>query len=367
MSTVASSARITMAQWRTLIEAAGQAPSPDNNQPWAFRPRGDAVEVLHCRARAIGSDVDDLFSWLAVGAAIENLCLAATRLGLTGRVEYMKRPFTETPDGERIATVEFSTGGQPDALAEWIPQRVTNRRFYKRQPLGDADLAPMIASVDGRCVHLDWLTDLPQRKRLARVVAAVDRIRFEHQPFHEEFHSVLRHSPAEEERTRDGLEVRTLELPPFGATLMRWVAPWRRMQLLNRFGMSRVFAGTSAKQVVCCGAVGLVSTTDVSDRGFLEGGRAFQRIWLAATAAGLSFQPMGGIPLFFHKLSSQGSEAFLPEHGGVLESLLPEWRELFPAAAGRTGVMLFRIGRSGGPSARSIRKHVDDIIVKDVE
>lgn len=67
MSTAAHSASISAGQWRGLIEAAGQAPSPDNNQPWAFRPHGDAVDVLHCRSRAIASDVDDLFSWIAVG------------------------------------------------------------------------------------------------------------------------------------------------------------------------------------------------------------------------------------------------------------------------------------------------------------
>ncbi|MEW4527115.1 hypothetical protein [Maioricimonas sp. JC845] len=365
MSTAASSGFLTTGQWRSLIEAAGQAPSPDNNQPWAFRIRGDAVDVLHCRSRAIASDVDDLFSWIAVGAAIENLCVAATALGLTGNVEYMARPFGESEAGEHVATVRLSRGSQPDPLAEVISQRVTNRRFYSRQPLAEHELAPMNSAVEGRNVRLDWLTDRAQRRRLSDVVAAVDRIRFEYQPFHEEFHSVLRHGRDEEERTRDGLELKTLELPPFGATLMRWVAPWRRMQLLNRFGMSRVFAGTSSKQVVCSGAVGLVSTTDVSDRGFFEAGRAFERVWLAATASGLAFQPMGGIPLFLHKLSSKGRAAFLSEHASVLENLLPEWRELYPAASDGTGVMLFRIGRSQAPSARSIRRHVEDIIIQD--
>ena len=36
------------------LAAAGQAPSPDNNQPWAFAVEGDLIRVLHIRSQATG-------------------------------------------------------------------------------------------------------------------------------------------------------------------------------------------------------------------------------------------------------------------------------------------------------------------------
>ena len=78
MTTTETTASISTQLLRRLIEAAGKAPSPDNNQPWAFGRLDNAIQVFHRRERALPSDVRDMFSWIAIGAAIENLALAAS-------------------------------------------------------------------------------------------------------------------------------------------------------------------------------------------------------------------------------------------------------------------------------------------------
>ena len=350
-----TSAAISSRLFDELVHAAGTAPSPDNNQPWAFHRREDAVDVLHVRPRAIASDVRDLFSWIAMGAAIENLSLAASLHSLVTDVEYHERPFTASSDGEQIATVRLRDGGIPDPLARCIKRRITNRRLYKRRPIHPHDLNSLAVTLRDQNTQVDWLTGRNDLATLANLVVTADRIRFEHRPFHEEFHSVLRFGDDQARRTLDGLDLRTLEIPRIAWPILRWLRPWSRMSLANRFGMSRLFARYSFKQVIHSGAVGLLTTSDASDRGLLESGRDFQRLWLAATAQGLAFQPLGSLPIFLARLKYDGSDLFLPRHAAALKQVAGPFQHLFPSAEHQLPIMLFRIGHAKAPSARSYR------------
>ncbi len=348
-----------------LCRRASQAPSPDNNQPWLFRHarQEGALEVHHCRKRALPSDAGDLFSWIAVGAAIENLVLAASQQGLTSTVEYMPRPFDAVGEGEHVADIRLTLGAQADPLAEYIRKRVTNRKLYRRSRVSNENLAMVKSAIgDPRC-EVVWLTERNDLKQLSRLVRVADRIRFEHRPFHDEFHSVLRYGDAEARRTGDGLELKSLEVPSIAGPVFRALRSWTRMRLANRLGMSRMFSGYSAKQIVRSGGVGLLLARESSDECLLEAGRAFQRVWLAATQQNLAFQPVGGLPLFLRKLAIEGPNAFTPPHAARLKPLADELQTLFPAAHDKTPVMLFRIGHADPPSARSYRYATDKNIL----
>jgi len=365
LATESLSRTISADLFEELVRAAGTAPSPDNNQPWAFRLREQAIEVLHVRSRAIASDVGDLFSWIAMGAAIENLVLAASEHSLTEEIEYHDRPLVTSADGERIATLRLNPGGSPDPLGRFIEGRITNRRLYQRKGLPPDDLQTLATSLRFENDRIDWITGRSDRTRLAQLVVTADRVRFEHRPFHEEFHRVLRFGERSARGRGDGLDLRTLEIPRAAWPILRWLRPWSRMSLANRFGMSRLFARYSFKQVVRSGAVGLLTTSDDSDRGRLEAGRDFQRIWLAATCRGLAFQPLGSLPIFLARLEQEGSKAFLPHHAAALRQVVGPFQHLFPSAEHRMPVMLFRIGHSKPPSARSYRYSVRQIEISD--
>ncbi len=344
--------RLDETVFAALGEAARWAPSPDNNQPWAFRQVDDGVQVLHVRERAVSSDCRDLFSWLALGAAIENIVLRATTHGLRGEAEYRERPFPQIDGLEHVATVRLSPSDsvEPAPLATFIETRCTNRKPYKKKPPEREKLQRLEETVRESSVQVQWFTERSAIRDMARRVAVADRIRFEHQPFHEELHSVLRYTPEQVERTRDGLDVRTLELPGFMGRVLRWLRPWPRMRRLNRLGLSRAFAGMSAQQVKASGALAMLSTTDPTDRGYLEAGRAMQRFWLAAAAEGLATQPLGALPLFL-LTAREAPESFGNERSQRMAAIasaldLPE---------GHQPVMIFRLGAAASPSERSIR------------
>ena len=122
----------------TLLEAGRRAPSPDNNQPWAFRAGATGVDVFHVARRAVRSDCNGLFSWLALGAAIENIVLAGSSLRYQGAVVYEDGPLCPQGEVEHICTVRFGPAAEPDPLYAHIQARCTNRRPYSRRPLSES-------------------------------------------------------------------------------------------------------------------------------------------------------------------------------------------------------------------------------------
>lgn len=345
-----------------LIHAATLAPSPDNNQPWQFELLSDGeLLLLHDRTRALPSDVNDMFSMIALGAALENLCLAAGRRGWRALVHH---PADFGPDAEGrevVAVVRFAEGGTLDPLADFIQQRVTCRKPYSRQPVEETFLREMEASIaDHPALRLHWISDRPRIRKLAWLVAAADRIRFEHESFHAELYRQLRFTPKEAEETRDGLDVRCLELPPGGATVLSWLREWPRMRRLNRLGLSRLMSLASAVQVWRTGTVGLLSTAEVSPMRYLSGGRALQRVWLTSSKLGLSFHPLGSLPIYRARLAIPRAGEHATNHPDLLKVLNQRIDLLFPRAVGKGIVMLFRLGQSTTPSIHSIRLSLAD-------
>jgi len=192
-----------------------------------------------------------------------------------------------------------------------------------------------------------------------------DRLRFEQEPFHRELFKQLRLTPAEAEQTRDGLDIRTLALPPGGRLVLRLIRHWPVLRAANWFGASALLAMPSILSVICSGAVGLLSVDQPTAINFLEGGRAFQRLWLAATAAGLQLQPLGSLPIFLAHLDQLGGEKLTKSQQSRAKKVEHRFLELVPELKGRTLLMAFRIGYGKPPRYRSLRRKLEDVLIAE--
>jgi hypothetical protein len=118
------------------LVAAAAAPSIHNTQPWLFRPRGDAVDVLVDRRRQLAVlDPDGREMLVSVGAAVFNLRVAVRAHGRESQVRYVPDP------GEPDLAARLTLGNTLPppagslALAEAIPRRHTNRRPFADRPV----------------------------------------------------------------------------------------------------------------------------------------------------------------------------------------------------------------------------------------
>src|ERR1051325_6275976 len=97
----------------SLIHSATNAPSGDNLQPWRFSRRENALLVHHVGTRDTSLyNVEGLASCVAIGAAIENLAIAASTYGYRAEVESV----AGAPD-DVLAEINFFAGASGDPLA----------------------------------------------------------------------------------------------------------------------------------------------------------------------------------------------------------------------------------------------------------
>jgi hypothetical protein len=144
------------------LQAATEAPSVHNTQPWLFRLHGSAVDVLLDRSRQLPvADPDGRELHVSVGAALFNLRTAMHAQGRQPVVRLLPDP--DRPD--LAATVSVgAVSAVPDhvrALAEAIPHRQTNRRPFWSTPALEAAIGKLVAAAQaegGRLVMLDPAT-----------------------------------------------------------------------------------------------------------------------------------------------------------------------------------------------------------------
>ena len=347
-----------------LVRAAVLAPTPDNNQPWRFVSQGERLLVHLDPTRALPSDVNSMFDLIGLGAAVENASIAARQMGYEPCVEYA--PVTAgsaVEDGSQPAvTMTFTPGGRPDPLHGQLENRCTCRKLYKTRAVARQCLEALADAQGFSEVQLDWITARSSIRALGRVMAASDRIRFEYQPFHNELFRQLRFSVDEAERTRDGLDLRTLELPPGAGLMLRPLGSWSRMKWVHRLGLGRLLTVPSALSVCKSGAIGVLSVAEPTSAGFLQGGRAFERIWLAAQAENLALQPLGSLSIFSAHLKILGGEKLSQRHKERIGRLIDRFNSLAPTVTRRTLLIMFRLGHAAPPRHRSLRRPAEEVL-----
>lgn len=347
-----------------ILQAAVHAPSGDNCQPWRFRLKDNRIS-LYLRPEVDQSlfNVEQYASLIACGAAIENMRLAATRYGFDGRIEYFPRP----KDPLRIADLDFkATAVVEDPLQRYIPERHTNRTAYDGRAIEPSVLAAMAAQckpIPG--VELEMITDHERRQEIAHLVWQADRIRLENQQLHAHFMRMVRFSVDSAWNRRDGLPLSNLEAGQGGDLFLRLTRSWPVMKAFNHLGASRMIARISYNGILQASAVGILKCRDHHPSSFLEGGRALQRIWLAATRAGLDFQPMTAVTLFWLRWQLGIREAFPASQQRQLEAIWPAYERLLAGnlAAYKGQVMLFRIGHGKRVSGRTLRRPIKSFLL----
>jgi nitroreductase len=356
----ATNANLPLQLIQKIASAGTLAPSGDNLQPWRFRIDGECLLVMDdpTRDRSL-FNVQNLASYIAIGALLENILVVASRYNYRADICYFPDP------GERdlIARVSFRPGANVDPLADAIDRRRTNRKPYQRRSLDEATLKKL-ALDRSRFSNLGlvWLNDRAALKEIGAIVARADRLLFENPRIHDHLFSTIRWSAAEVAATGDGLPIDTLELGVLGSKAFRILKNWSVVKTLNRFGFSRVAAGQSALLMRRCSATGLIIAPDISPGSFLTVGQAFQRLWLEVTNASLALQPMTAVVFLQLKSILRDHHGLTADQVTLVESLRADLARAYGVMAPQVPAMHFRIGYADEPSARTLRRPVAQVI-----
>lgn len=271
------------------------APSAHNTQPWRFRLLSDRQALVRWdAARTLpAGDPTSRDLYLALGAAVESARLAAAIHGERVR-------FTAAFDAREcmVGALEREDGSPDPAdrrLAEWLSARRTARTAHLRRPLPAGVLSSLQreAAASG-CRLRVVLEDAPLR-RIAALAAQATASQFADPGVHTELWRWLRLDPKDPAYRRDGLTADCMNLRGIALTIARLTMPPKRMRWLVRLGAHRLLAGDTAGLVRRSTALCLLTTPATEPIALVHAGRLLLRLWLIATASGLSTHPVSAL------------------------------------------------------------------------
>jgi molybdopterin/thiamine biosynthesis adenylyltransferase len=359
---VAVRASGTSAALQAIAAAALAAPSGANAQPCRFVLDGQRLEI-HRRiaVQAPAFDPDDHSAWIAAGAATENAVLAATSLGWAAAIELQPLREPTLP----LVRLDFTPATTPaDPLARFIERRCTNRKPFEPIPLSESDRALLGAAVAERGATLTLVEDETRRALIADLIGAADRLRLLSSPMLRDLAGELRWTPEHVERTRDGIDVRALELKAGELASLRMMLRPPAMSFLRSIGGGDRIRRLARPAVVGSPALGLVACDaagSTESETFFRAGRAIERLWLQATERGLSLSPMTTL-LFVMRLAARQPGFLSADEQQEIGGLKRTFEAALPLPTGAVPVFLFRIGRAGAPTVRALRKRLEDML-----
>jgi hypothetical protein len=327
------------------LRAAILAANPHDTQPWLFRARENGITLFADRARNLGSfDPFRREMHLGLGAAIENLVLAAHALGFSADINPVDGRLTPSPDNSPVAVARITLKSVPPVrgpLFDVIPHRHTNRGAYRPDQLvGAGILQGLAALVNEDSVRAVFVTDKVARSELgALIVAATIRIVGDPQMSADSarwFRTGRRDIAAH----RDGVTVDTAGASPLLTATSKMLP-----DLDGKSADQYWLATTRDIEVPTAPILGMLLVRDRLDmRSAIAAGRAWQRLHLALTAANLAAQPLNQpVECVDRSATCGGVDSFGPAM--VKFAGMPGWEPTF----------MFRLGvadRAAGPSPR---------------
>jgi hypothetical protein len=306
----------------TILREALRAPSAHNAQPWRLAVRPDGGYELHYdHLDYLPYDPDDRDAYLAIGAFLETLDLAAQRHGHRAVLE--PRYTRDGSDlGVGVIRLRRAALGEPvDALAGPAARRRTNRHPYHRSPL------PTTLGTD---LERLGCALVPPRK-VARLVARASVLSWRDRRF-----------VADLDRWTSGDPQAPAGMTPAGLPLT--AVEWAALRLAFRAGrlpapLALLYSSRDVRLLRRAPAVAVLGAPDLSTPALVDAGRRLLRCWVTITAAGYGYHPI---------------------------SIAVDRPETAPDVAAAAGVAVpvavFRIGRPTRPAPESNRRPLADVL-----
>lgn len=339
--------------YEKIIRMAHTAPSGDNLHPWFFEVSRGGIDVFFVDKDdedRILFRIDPIFPGdaIAFGALAENLRIAATEWNIDFHItagQSGDRMFTVTESGKRVSE---------DPLVPFLRRRGTDRRPYSREVLDREiyeEISRITHSFGGEVL---WLKEEDEKNVFARLAGSFERILWNNPILRRHVGGAFRFRKDEHEGVHPehmGLGWKKFFFP-FFFTLVR--------KIPALYVLMGIVSGQNSQNLIRhSAAVGfLVMKKPFSVRKtYIDGGRAFERLWLFLTKNGVALQPLYGMAgVGINHLLKVGK--FSPLEREWQRAALSNIDMLFPESKGKTPIIFFRIGYPTGEALPATpRKH----------
>ena len=255
-----------------LLDQARLAPSSHNSQPWSFKIGEDHLDIYADLKRKLKEgDKEGRMLFVSLGCLITNLKLAADHLGLIYDFDYLP--------GQLNLAARMNLGGEKERSGKYfeaISEKRSTRNRYKDTPLAHSDLEGLKNLNQDKGLKIDFITDQNLKLRIAEISSRAMKEIMSKREFRRELASWLRNNLT---LKRDGM-------PGNGhgmSLIVSFIAPF----ILQRINVSEVEAKKEKMRIMNFPAVGIISSTQNNQIGWLKTGELLQLILLAAHSMGI--------------------------------------------------------------------------------
>jgi hypothetical protein len=259
-------------QLRFLLRYAILAPSARNSQPWQFAVEDQTIHLFAdlTRIQPI-ADPHARELYMSLGCALENLLVAAEHFGLQHAVTF----FPQHDNAKLVASIAFAPCGRRSAVRQGIPLRMILRRSsdtrsYRPAQINDRQWARLKHCCIEADLRLALVEDWPTRECIDVLMAEADIRTFASREFRRELAA-------------------SVGTGAFGSS--RSVSQFGRL-VLSRLDLGELIARQDRAFLDSAASLGLISSLEENHVAHVRAGQLLERVWLTATALGLSIQPM---------------------------------------------------------------------------
>jgi hypothetical protein len=331
-----------------LVAAATLAPNPHNSQPWLFQVGSGRIDLFADASRNIGAiDPYKREKYIGLGAALENLVVAAEATGYRAKVTLM-------PDGlhsDHAARIELSpTSKRNTLLAAQIARRHTNRYAFvagKDVPAGALTAMAGLADAGTGAARVVWFSSKRQRADVSSLLVAATEAIIRDPDQSRSDYAWFRQTWDQIQRQRDGITVDASGLTELTETLAKLLPAQSRQATDDAW-----LTATRDRHTKTAAAYGIVAVRDAADnRQRLEGGRLLERVHLWATGNGIALQHMNQLT---ERADRERELGISPQFGDALAKFVP---------SGWQALSLVRVGYPTHTPNKSPRRALEAVMV----
>lgn len=350
-----------------LVECACAAPSSGNNQPWKWYYKGGLlflfIDKMHTQAFG---DFKQIPTYISLGAALENLAIAAHQEGL-GTTEQAVSPSEDGP----VYIITFSSLVNKTIENPYYPyifKRKTERSLHYHKPI-ETEVMRYIENLvisDHPKFTLQVESRAAQLNQLGSIVAEMDVIRLLNKRGHHDFfHSELRWTTEQAMERGDGIDLPSLHLSSADKLGVRLLSDPDTAKVVADLNGGQKLLENSQNMLANTASVIFLSCPDFAINNFLEGGKLMQKIWLYCTSQNIAVHPIVSPLYFFYRHLHGDNEGLDEKEVKKIEALRIEFLKIFTSNHKCSEIMMLRIGYCPDMPQQTIRRSMNEVLKFD--
>lgn len=343
-----------------VVHALRLAPSGGNVQPWSVAVEPGAVRIYLAQERTSAMDVQFRGSYVAIGAALHNVRVAAAAHGILGPVEIGDaRLGTERLPAGPVATLHFGSSADPALAGQYrgMLNRGTNRHFGVVAPIEAPTRTELSAAALRGGGQVRLVTERASVAACADIIAASDRIRYLTPLLHGQMMSEL--SRPGRDRLDRGIDVRTLELDAADLARLEVVRRPDVMAVLAEWDAGGALGEFTRDRVNSSSALAVVTVDGATPADYVRGGGALEEVWICAEQHGLAIHPVS--PVFLFASDGADFEGLSPRYAAVIAELRRAFLDVVGIASSQSLAAVVRMSHAPPRSMRSQRLSLEAI------